>query len=808
MLTVIFVKPLERVFRINSPQRALLRVDFVTLVFNERTGLIETGNSSILIIGNGPSTRELVEYGLFNLPSHLDTFGMGIAYRYFRQVNWWPTFYALCDKKVAFSHRKDLAKLLTDLAIPTLRFYFSFPVSNHPRLELIPHSSTGDFCFKQSIEMGYKEIYLIGIEGHYVEEIAESRPLSSEEFYKLGFDRLELPEAHRKTLRIITKTPKDNPNYFFNNYQNEGDVYSLPQSKRHLERWSDVSELGEANGIKVVNLSEESKIEIFVKSSLSSVFDYHTERFMGRESELLPDPNNRHIEDRSENGPTNISPAYSAQHKTQVGSSFFYGPFDRVSAKRIDEVKVVSELFKTGKIPFSSQVPIMIDVGACKGSAFRDFAEREWDVHAFEPNPPLFQDLRNKFPESNVRINSFAVSDVEGDSVPFYTSEESIGISTLRPFRATHKRTAEVNTIRLDRYLRENRIGHVDFLKIDAEGFDLKVLQGLDLEKQRPSVILCEFEDSKTEPIGYKANDLAKYLIRFGYTVYLSEWHPIIRYGTRHDWRGLKRYPCDLEDPDAWGNFLAFKADPGVEVITKAVDTVQNMNERQAESRINRQAIPTGLAHTRADSGRELAIRAEFGEWIRSRSLTLFLIGQFILWCIRAISRHPIRLAIPLLAAGFIFMASVQIPMMEPVRGALVVLGGGIVTLILFGLIVSFTNSKFDNFIAAQEARRRDQRLKYNDMLKTSLKGLEISLRREWRSQLKAQNEKFTEHRQEATHQIDELVEIVEKAQRADDASLSDVANSREEISRLRERLTRVEQQLATLRQTTPQETK
>ena len=38
----------------------------------------------ILIIGNGPSTGEIVDLGLENLRPDVDTFGMGAAYRFFR----------------------------------------------------------------------------------------------------------------------------------------------------------------------------------------------------------------------------------------------------------------------------------------------------------------------------------------------------------------------------------------------------------------------------------------------------------------------------------------------------------------------------------------------------------------------------------------------------------------------------------------------------------------------------------------------------------------------------------------------------
>lgn len=135
----------------------------------------------MLIIGSGPSTKGLIERGLENLPIDIDTFGMGTQHRFYRKANWWPTYYALADAKVVFSQREELAEVIQDPGVTTERFFLSWPVTEHPRHKLINHASTGDFCLRKSVELGYREIYLIGVEGRYVEEIAESRSLPKEE---------------------------------------------------------------------------------------------------------------------------------------------------------------------------------------------------------------------------------------------------------------------------------------------------------------------------------------------------------------------------------------------------------------------------------------------------------------------------------------------------------------------------------------------------------------------------------------------------------------------------------------------------
>jgi hypothetical protein len=108
--------------------------------------------------------------------------------------------------------------------------------------------------------------------------------------------------------------------------------------------------------------------------------------------------------------------------------------------------------------------------------------------------------------------------------------------------------------------LEQHKIEQVHFLKIDAEGSDLFVLQGFPWDWIKPDVVVCEFEDDKTDALGYRFRDLADYLVSQGYEILVSEWYPIKRYGTSHRWRRFVSYPCDLVDPHAWGNLIAVRS--------------------------------------------------------------------------------------------------------------------------------------------------------------------------------------------------------------------------------------------------------
>ena len=199
---------------------------------------------------------------------------------------------------------------------------------------------------------------------------------------------------------------------------------------------------------------------------------------------------------------------------------------------------------------------VMLDVGAHYGSSLAPFADDDWSVYAFEPDPANRARLQAAFGDrANVTIVPAAVSDNAGE-MRLFTSELSTGISSLAPFTTSHAPSAIVPVVTLREFMAQAEITAVDFLKIDVEGFERNVLDGYDWSV-RPEVIMLEFEDSKTVPLGYSWKELAGDLDARGYQVLVFEWLPIEQYGGDHQWRDLARYPAELADPQGWGNLLA-----------------------------------------------------------------------------------------------------------------------------------------------------------------------------------------------------------------------------------------------------------
>ncbi|MES9904328.1 MAG: FkbM family methyltransferase [Sedimenticola sp.] len=225
-------------------------------------------------------------------------------------------------------------------------------------------------------------------------------------------------------------------------------------------------------------------------------------------------------------------------------------------SNNINEANIIFEILDA-----ASRHGVMVDVGAHYGGTLGRFAHAGWQVYAFEPDSKnrerLVEQGFGNMP--NVHVDARGLADKPSTGIPLYRSEESTGVSGLSAFLPTHMESETVDVTTLEIFSDEHDFRAIDFLKVDTEGFDLFVLQGVPWERFEPQAVLCEFEDRKTVSLGYSFHDLAGYLEQKGYRLVVSEWYPIKRYGITHDWRRFTPYPCELEDPNAWGNILAVK---------------------------------------------------------------------------------------------------------------------------------------------------------------------------------------------------------------------------------------------------------
>lgn len=203
----------------------------------------------------------------------------------------------------------------------------------------------------------------------------------------------------------------------------------------------------------------------------------------------------------------------------------------------------------------------LVDVGAFGGGALAPYLEDGWEVHAFEPDDRNRKALLDRFGDrENLRVVPKALSERPQEGAAFFISQEYPGISSLTAFDSTHEKRLAVEVTTLDLYSRELGLAHVDAIKVDAEGYDLFVLRGAPPDLLGAKMVICEFEDAKTLPLGYASGDLKRFLTGKGFEIYTSEWYPIVRYGSRHIWRRFLGPDRGEPDPEGWGNFIAVRS--------------------------------------------------------------------------------------------------------------------------------------------------------------------------------------------------------------------------------------------------------
>jgi FkbM family methyltransferase len=140
-----------------------------------------------------------------------------------------------------------------------------------------------------------------------------------------------------------------------------------------------------------------------------------------------------------------------------------------------------------------------VDVGAwdpLADSVTKAFYDAGWHGINLEPHPERIQIFRkHRRRDRNLQV---AASDITGTAIlnvttygPLSTLEDSV-IDPSNPDYTIVKRI-EVRTLPLavilDDYVGDRRI---DFLKIDVEGHEEKVLRGAGLERHRPTVLVVE----------------------------------------------------------------------------------------------------------------------------------------------------------------------------------------------------------------------------------------------------------------------------------------------------------------------------
>ena len=119
---------------------------------------------------------------------------------------------------------------------------------------------------------------------------------------------------------------------------------------------------------------------------------------------------------------------------------------------------------------------VIFDVGCQNDNIFYDINPNVKEVHLFDPNVSdvLLNKIRDK---KNIFFSNFGLGNINEEK-EFYYYYGSFLHRTEEPKFNNFHQSKKTKIKRLYDYVNENNIDHIDFLKIDTEGFDFEVLKG------------------------------------------------------------------------------------------------------------------------------------------------------------------------------------------------------------------------------------------------------------------------------------------------------------------------------------------
>ena len=136
----------------------------------------------------------------------------------------------------------------------------------------------------------------------------------------------------------------------------------------------------------------------------------------------------------------------------------------------------------------------VVDVGACHGELAEPFLADGWSADLFEPDPRTRSGLERTTAKygSRCRIFGMAVSNSSMPEVPFHQSQTGLSGLGDSPFGVTEA-VFSVPCTSLSKFYVDHNVKFVDFLKIDAEGFDFDVLASHDFGVMQPPLVMVEY---------------------------------------------------------------------------------------------------------------------------------------------------------------------------------------------------------------------------------------------------------------------------------------------------------------------------
>jgi FkbM family methyltransferase len=196
-----------------------------------------------------------------------------------------------------------------------------------------------------------------------------------------------------------------------------------------------------------------------------------------------------------------------------IDSSIYYmGCFEPLTTK------VINKFVKSGMVVF--------DIGAnigCHTLRFAKLVGENGKVFAFEPMSDAFLKLKR-----NIKLNNFdniineqiALSNITQEKQQAFFRTSWLLDGTI----PSREKKENVNFITLDEYVKRSNMNRIDFIKLDVDGYEYKIIQGGKTTlKQFKPLLLIELGEYTLNNFGDKVENLINLLDSLGYAFYSEE---------------------------------------------------------------------------------------------------------------------------------------------------------------------------------------------------------------------------------------------------------------------------------------------
>jgi len=155
---------------------------------------------------------------------------------------------------------------------------------------------------------------------------------------------------------------------------------------------------------------------------------------------------------------------------------------------------------------------VVLDIGANVGNHSLYFASKGAVVYSFEPNPEVADLIQEKIDLNkieNIFLQRIGLSN-QNQELEFYApTGDNKGIGSFIPdFINTNKTIGKIQVKRGDEFVSENKLSKVDFIKIDAEGSEYQILEGLHetLVRYKPRIVIEYLKRDKDDLLFFLKN--------------------------------------------------------------------------------------------------------------------------------------------------------------------------------------------------------------------------------------------------------------------------------------------------------------